>query len=790
MWKSNLSIRILLAFSTVVALLFPQLAIAADFFSSPDTDQSIYYLTELFGNVGTILMHSGEPETVLPGLFRIVNMSVLTFGVLVTTFSTIMSSVQSGQEGDPLTKKWGGAGLPLRVTAGMALLLPFRSGYCLAQIIMIYIVTQGVGAANQLWSVVLNNYVAGYSISVPVPLLQVDIASENLFRMATCAALAQKDPTLFTMSSSKYVDIYSYDQDTLHVGVPLDSQFSRVCGTIDMINLDDITSEAVTGSDIQDFYDLQKTAYISAFRRAEIAANEAIRSPRDQFIEKGVISRLRMELASSYDQLRLLEFLSPDIAQNDVAAAAQADGWMFAGAFYSKLVTRTSSIQSNLNRVPIPKQYDPNLDTTNNDNIVEQARTQYVQKANSYISQAEVDAVTVPSSKAAKKSVGSRSSMGEFDKIFGKMFTEVTDFFFKFMTQNSKQTSYSDGGVAVSDPLVSLGIAGNTILQIIEVMYITGLTLTVILMFAGCAGSGSSPACFGLGVIPKVIMPMITIMMTILMAGASVIGIYVPLVPYIQFLFGTLSWFILVIEAFAAAPLVALGLAAPGGEKFGKATHGIMLATNLFLRPPLMIIGFIFSARLLIAVFDFFNYSFSGTFASAVGNLGLFGICAVLSLYAGICTILVNEVFQVIHILPDKVIRWVGGAAEQTAGRALEMSQSSHQMMKSAAQMGSQAGVGAVKWLNKRLEGDEDDKKSTDAGEEGNTPKDKKELGDDDSPIPGIKTTPPPANGLATGPDDSGSNDSGPGGSGGGSGSSPGGNSGGGTGGGSPPPPT
>lgn len=69
---------------------------------------------------------------------------------------------------------------------------------------------------------------------------------------------------------------------------------------------------------------------------------------------------------------------------------------------------------------------------------------------------------------------------------------------------------------------------------------------------------------------------------------------YVPLLPYIIFTFGSIAWLMSVIEAMIAAPIVALGVAHPEGhDAFGKADQAVMILMNIFLRPAMMVIGYI-----------------------------------------------------------------------------------------------------------------------------------------------------------------------------------------------------
>lgn len=176
---------------------------------------------------------------------------------------------------------------------------------------------------------------------------------------------------------------------------------------------------------------------------------------------------------------------------------------------------------------------------------------------------------------------------------------------------------------------------------------------------------------------------------------------YIPLVPYIAFLTGVIAWFIAVIEAMVAAPLVALGVVYPEGhEVLGKSEPGFMILLNVFLRPCMMIIGFILGISLSYVSIWVLNAGFQNAQAFFEGSQGIQYIS-----FAGMLTIfystmiytmlyltLVQKAFSLIYILPDGILRWIGGQSESIGGQAAQWGQESKDQV---AQMGKklQSGV-------------------------------------------------------------------------------------------------
>jgi defect-in-organelle-trafficking protein DotA len=196
------------------------------------------------------------------------------------------------------------------------------------------------------------------------------------------------------------------------------------------------------------------------------------------------------------------------------------------------------------------------------------------------------------------------------------------------------------------------------------------------------------------------------------------------MIPFILFIFGALTWFAAVIEAMLAAPLVALGLAHPEGhELLGKAEYAVMLLANVFLRPLLMIFGFIAATILSSVMLWLLNYGFTQAFRG-VGSpdmLRMVYFIATIVIYMSIVLTIINKSFALIYEVPSKVLRWVGGQVESTGeGAALDEVKGGASKGFEAASSGMKGTSDAVssygskkqeKYENAREKQAEDDKK-------------------------------------------------------------------------------
>src|SRR3990167_7189494 len=134
------------------------------FFTVLDTDKSVYYLQQIFGNMSGILTSgsgSNVDINILSTMFRTFNTIILTIGALIVLYVTVVGVMLTAHEGEFMGKKWNNIWIPIRTVLGIGLLVPMGSGYSAIQIVMMWVILQGVGAANTVWNTAL-----GYAANV------------------------------------------------------------------------------------------------------------------------------------------------------------------------------------------------------------------------------------------------------------------------------------------------------------------------------------------------------------------------------------------------------------------------------------------------------------------------------------------------------------------------------------------------------------------------------------------------------------------------------------------------
>lgn len=142
--------------AALLLAIFPRLVLADNSlsFAPPASDYSMVFLGNLFGVVDGVL--SGTGSQIMGSMFAVFNSAVLALGGIIIMYTLMVSTMNTAHEGQMLGQKWSSIWIPVRSTLGLALLIPKASGYCLMQIFIMWIVVQGVGAADKVWNAALS----------------------------------------------------------------------------------------------------------------------------------------------------------------------------------------------------------------------------------------------------------------------------------------------------------------------------------------------------------------------------------------------------------------------------------------------------------------------------------------------------------------------------------------------------------------------------------------------------------------------------------------------------------
>ncbi|WP_051546152.1 type IVB secretion system protein DotA [Legionella lansingensis] len=250
------------------------------------------------------------------------------------------------------------------------------------------------------------------------------------------------------------------------------------------------------------------------------------------------------------------------------------------------------------------------------------------------------------------------------------------------------------------NPVIALANMGVNYINYANELWIVLLTVAIMT---------SLIPLFGIFIFALIAMvfPLLFAWMAVMVSIGFVTAYYIPFVPYMIFTFGSIAWLMVVIEAMVAAPIVALGVTHPEGhEAFGKGEQAIMILFNVFLRPAMMIIGYIAAIALTYVSVWIINAGFANAMSfiqgsasgmtynytsnwdpnsnvqAQAGNIdttqgysgwaGIYGFFFSILVYTTMYLIVVQKAFTLITVLPDKVLRWIGGQAETVGSEAAQ----------------------------------------------------------------------------------------------------------------------
>ncbi|MEN9471198.1 MAG: Dot/Icm secretion system protein DotA [Pseudomonadota bacterium] len=718
--------------------LFPSLLLA-DSLNPPAGDLSISYLATIFGVVDGILHGTGSE--IIGTMFGAFNATVLAMASVLLSYVLFISILNTSHEGEFLGKKWSSIWVPLRTVTGIGLLLPKATGYSFVQIIVMWVVVQGVGAADQVWNVALNYLNRNGTIVEPIQSLdpKSGTGANNTFLISKAGGILKSEVCMLTVYNSlvhqykgtgvpvpnfmNSLAVTGKGPNGQNTGIPVDYSKDRggfisfpgkLTGTF--ANL-----QGMCGNLSWDF--IGKTSDSGqVYNPAQLTANDsASMAARQMTLDLGSLAQsIANKLAPPYAESTVLRVklqpedpvfqvnglvstaddyftivkpalrsLADDASKKYKQFISQAkdSGWILAGSYYYDMARLNQSVRNNTGNLAINDkifpEFSPNyagagFNQINDQNVMANLKDN-LPAANgvidNYMMTEKANAAnnnnpgtggdpSLPSNPANVNGLGTVVSA-----VLNTIFPRVQDFE-KTLSDNINKKNM--------DPIFALVSVGNGLVSMVEQVWISILGVITGLGIAGIAAgfasgfwtiAGAVNTMLAITNLLMLIAPMLTVWMGINFVLGAVLSYYVPLIPFFLFTFGAITWFAVVLEAILAAPLVALGITHPEGHDFmGKAEQAIMLLSSVFLRPVLMVFGFIFGIILSFVALSVFNRGFAIAVQFLTEYNGdIFAVVyqtAMMVIYTAAVLAIINRSFAMIYEVPNKVLRWIGGPQE------------------------------------------------------------------------------------------------------------------------------
>lgn len=191
---------------------------------------------------------------------------------------------------------------------------------------------------------------------------------------------------------------------------------------------------------------------------------------------------------------------------------------------------------------------------------------------------------------------------------------------------------------------------------------------------------------------------LISTITTSLIGAGMTLAFVLPLLPFIRFMFGLITWLVSLLEAVVAIPLVALAHIKTDGEGIGgpMARNAYMLLLQIFARPILMIFGLILALLVFNLMIVALNELYSGAIRSIENGDKISALSGVIYtiIYASLAYGFANAAFKMIDLIPNQALNWIGGQNVSGIDESYRVGQSIGQVGGQASYANSQLNSG------------------------------------------------------------------------------------------------
>jgi conjugal transfer/type IV secretion protein DotA/TraY len=647
------------------------------------TDKSREALVTIFGNVvNDPLSGAGSPDTVLASVFQITNAGLLVIGSFFACYFLFRKVTQTAHDGNAFDQQkhilWG----PIKLVWGIAALVPTPNGWSLAQLLMLWGASlMGVGIANLGVDASVAAFGSGAGLVMqPVMPSTVNLA-HSVFEANLCmhginAGLAQAESGGALVTADGYIQ-----QAPTPSGFVLRNS-SFVCGGSDVhsaIDPERRSTDWFSGTiSIQEMRD----AHLQALQTMQGSLNTAAHGFVNAVVQRqsGATTSLPNAETAIQGAAHLYENHISAVAatkQGDIEALAaqlgtsiSESGWWTLGAWYQTYAQANTKLSNAVASKASVYGMSPGGDPA--------MLAVYGTSMAAYQAQQATSTYTPPIGTSSTGDYSKGAAGSDSSKVIGSFFEAPGQRLVNYVIDINadgagrgqlnplvKTKNIGDYTLGVAETGLAAYAVAKAITEVKDGWSATGITAKVVnaVTSIGDALQGVLDA-----LSPFIIMIVIAMF---LLGGA--LSVYLPLVPFIVWFGAAINWLIVVGEAVVAAPLWAMThLGGDGGDGFGDRTaHGWIFLLNVMVRPILMVCGFFLGGACMIAGGTLLNQLFGISIANAQfdSTTGVISIIFMLGIYVSMATNLVHSCFNLIFIVPDQVINWVGGHASSALGR-------------------------------------------------------------------------------------------------------------------------
>ena len=656
-------------FLLAALMLLPGLAFAQGFspFTPVPGDKSMQVLAAMFGEIGVFGASSSDAFSTVIATF---NGAVLIIGGVLVAYTILAGTLGTAHDGEMLGKKFSSVWLPIRTAMGTALVLPvLPGGYCIMQGLVAWLIVQGIGLADVVWSSYMSSSNIAKTVVVSMESPQVRSMAWNTFGSLACVRGYEKVYNDTRASSpSVYPEArFGYTTETTSsgtlisfgtVGSEVSGFTNNSCGTLFLARTEPFASSTPGTGGFNYLGDLSAlNGELSAadaqhlntvntlISSIDTAAISFVNSPGNTGPVETAVNSAALAYSNSVKSAAagIVSQLG-DFRQ--LEQSATQDGWMLAGAWFMRMsylqdvthraIAKTPELsppKSNISQV-FKDQYDFN----------------FLRSLNSLQDNAKGASSFGIANSIDQSSSADTGAGGLIDTIRSGFGVD------KFMKSWLRSGYENFTGNDSEHPILQMKRVGEWSAMTASAMY-AGYAL-------GIAKLGALPS-IGQN-IAIATLPIVMIVFPTLMTVSFLLIYVLPMMPFFIWFGLFIGWVVLVVQALLAAPMWAVMHLSPHGDDLtGSGAQGYKLVLSLLLRPVLMVFGLIAALTMITVIGQMVNKIFFNTFLLSQQDSSfmvmLIGMLAAPLLYFGFMYTVITKIMSVIHIVPDQMLNWFGG---------------------------------------------------------------------------------------------------------------------------------
>lgn len=688
--------------------------------ASVPMDMATAIFSNLFGDIFNNPFTSVGGASTLFGVVSLAfNVVVFSAGVVWATYGQVAGVVQSAHEGVVLGKRMSAIWMPIRMVTGIGSLVPAFGGFSLSQVVMIFAAGWGITFGNYAYKQALeaaNNFTPLVNLSISGVTTQnktaVDLAYA-IFEQELCRldanAFQQAYEAASGFNSFPAIDrVVEYPQvfaAAANGGTSRGHAYGTVrdtgrCGAVGIQFIGSATrgesswgfrsvgvdynaiSTGVYSRYAANYENFDRSVRLAAYNWARDVATAASNSTA---VTVPVPTR-EIEAATA-QYLQSTRAVGDGTESQHGTALKQAAfanmeqfGFLGAGAFYSTMAELNTSIaQANqaVNFIAVA----PSLAAEQSDRASSPDRSRFRAAYDAQMARSETSSPQLASApggscvSSAWGWIAGECSLGQ----------TVVDQLLRGMTAGSSVGG--ENSFRIIDPIIAAKNLGDYLLtggQALLVMS-TGAQWTMEYFdrkkdkgdegILSSNGGKLNPVAFFLKKVGGAFLSLLPIIAGLMIGLGALLAIYIPMVPFINWVSAIVQYVSTVVEAMAAAPLWSFAHLQPDGEGMGQRTErGYLYLLLMLFTPILMVIGFFAACGLVILTGTAVLWLFIPAMANVQGNsvTGIFSIIGFIFIFFILMNILIQGLFNLTMDLKDDVIGWIGNVGRSQIGRDTE----------------------------------------------------------------------------------------------------------------------